>query len=634
MENNSLRPFYFTVIFWGEVYRRYFLDLLLASLLSPNNIPALNPARKSKFLIVTTRADWDALQSEPLFQQMMWYVEPVWFEMPFPRGDEPKMLVMSKGHKLVSMKAFDDRAYGVFVTPDLVLSDGSVAAMARLAEAGKKVVLSVAIRYAQEALLEEMERGGYLKPGQPLVLPARDLMRMALQHLHTETLRYEFDAPYFTDYPISVYWWVPNGNGMIIHSFSWAPLVVDYGAIHDHDTSTFEEWTLDGDYIYRNFPSPNDVHVITDSDEIVLVSFTSEKDLHFELCGSSKEQWKSRILLEKTKVDWIRSIRNSSVMDPLKRAIFKQPVYLHSTDLGTAWQCRRLETDRIIARAHRNDLEGRFLSDVFLHSGTGQSRVSDWVIRHYNNETAIRDVSWWLVILYWLMIIKPVRTVRSFWNKILARPRWLWRYRRYVWWELKEKLGLVEERNYHWMNGGWEGPGISLVCPFFTIWWLWRSRDWLWRYRRFVWWKIKARLGLVKGLNLSGPGPEWEGPGVDLICPIFTAQWLWRSRQWLWRYRRFVWWRLKEKVGIVEECHFDWRIGGWDAPSISLVCPVFTIRWLWRQRASLLKELRPGGGGIRGAANLVWTGGSKIVQDATPVPDVPSSYAAKSSKHT
>jgi hypothetical protein len=94
-----------------------------------------------------------------------------------------------------------------------------------------------------------------------------------------------------------------------------------------------------------------------------------------------------------------------------------------------------------------------------------------------------------------------------------------------------------------------------------------------------------------------------------------------------------VWWRLKEKVGMVEERHFDWRIGGWDAPSVSLVCPVFTIRWLWRHRASLLKELMPGGGGIRGAAHLVWTGGSKIVQDATPVPDVPSSYAAKSSKH-
>ncbi len=161
MENSILQPFYFTVVFWGEVHRRYFLDLLLASLLSPNNIPVLNPARKSKFLIVTTRKDWEALQLEPLFLQMQRYVEPVWFEMAFPHERESKMLVMSQGHKQVTMRAFADRAYGIFVTPDLVLSDGSVAAMERLAEAGKKVVLSVAIRFAQETLLAEMEREGY-----------------------------------------------------------------------------------------------------------------------------------------------------------------------------------------------------------------------------------------------------------------------------------------------------------------------------------------------------------------------------------------------------------------------------------------------------------------------------------------
>jgi hypothetical protein len=352
MEQNPVRPFYFTVIFWGDVYRRYFLHLLLASLLSPNNIPALNPDRKSKFLIVTTQEDWDALQSEPLFIELQRYVEPVWFEMPFPKPDDLKMLVMSKGHKLVSTKAFEDRAYAVYVTPDLVLSDGSVAAMQRLAEAGRKVVLSVAIRFAQEALLHEMERGGYFKPGRPLVLPARDLMRMALKHLHTETLRYEFDAPYFADMPISVYWWVPNGDGMIIYSFSWAPLLVDYAALADHDASTFDQWTLDGDYIYRNFPNPNDVHVVRDSDELVLVSFTKEADLHFDLTVDPAKQWLNRFATP-AKIRWIRKLKDSSIMDPLKRAIFSQPVYLHSADITPAWHKRRKSTDDIILRAYR-----------------------------------------------------------------------------------------------------------------------------------------------------------------------------------------------------------------------------------------------------------------------------------------
>ncbi len=287
-ERKPLRPFYFTVVFWGAEYRGYFTDLLLASLLSPNNIPALKRERQNKFLIVTTGADWKALEAHPMFRRLQQFVETIWFEMRMPQPQEPKMLVMSQGHKQVATRSFEDRAYGVFVTPDLILSDGSVAAMERLAEAGKKVVLAVAIRFRHETLFDEMVREGYLAAGEPLNISSRDLMRLALQNLHSETLRYEFDAPYFADCPVSLFWWVPDGNGMIIYSFSWAPLVVDYGALQDHDTRTFEEWTLDGDYVYRNFPDPQDVYVVRDSDEITLVSFTKEADLHFDLIPDLK----------------------------------------------------------------------------------------------------------------------------------------------------------------------------------------------------------------------------------------------------------------------------------------------------------------------------------------------------------
>ena len=577
MENNILRPFYFTVIFWGDVHRQYFLDLLLASLLSPNNIPALNPARKSKFLIVTTRADWDALQSEDLFQQMKRYVEPVWFEMPFPRGSELKMLVMSKGHKQVTMRAFADRAYGIFVTPDMVLSDGSVAAMERLAEAGKKVVLSVAIRFAQETLLEEMERGGYLKYGQPLVLPARDLMRMALQHLHTETLRYEFDAPYFSDMPISVYWWVPDGQGMIIYSFSWAPLLVDYAALGSHDASTFDEWTLDGDYIHRNFPDPNDVYVSRDSDELVLVSFTKETELHFDLTVDTRRWWWNRFAVP-AKAQRIRELKDSSIMDPLKGSIFPQPVYLHSADLTPAWHEWRKHTDAIISSAyHPRDqvrhLEGQFVSDVYTYSGTGQSRFSNWIVERFSDGSSPNKFLWWLLILFWLVVIRPYRYVVTRIVYVWSILYWYWRYRRFVWWRLKEKLGVVEERHFNWQDSGWNAPGVSLVCPIFTI-------RWLWRYRRFTWWWLKGKLGLVEAQGFHHPSPGWAGPGVSLVCPIFT------------------------------------------------------IRWLWCHRNLLVKEFKPGGAGMRGVSHILQAGAPKGVAVINSVTDVPHSYPAKSSKRT
>src|SRR2546427_4056660 len=194
----GLRPFYFAATFWGPVFRGYFTDLLLASLLSPNNIPALNPRRNNRFLIATPRVDWDALQEHPMFRLLRTYAEPEWLELEVSPDDhraDRKMRAMSKGHRLIASRAFEGRAYGVVAPPDLILSDGSVAAMERVAAAGEKVVLALAIRYQHEPILAELERVGYLKPGQPLAIKPRDLMRIALPYLHSETLRYEYDAP-------------------------------------------------------------------------------------------------------------------------------------------------------------------------------------------------------------------------------------------------------------------------------------------------------------------------------------------------------------------------------------------------------------------------------------------------------
>jgi hypothetical protein len=52
------------VTFWGEEYRRYFLDFCLASLLAPGNIPAITDKTAAWLLIATNDRDWSAL---PLF---------------------------------------------------------------------------------------------------------------------------------------------------------------------------------------------------------------------------------------------------------------------------------------------------------------------------------------------------------------------------------------------------------------------------------------------------------------------------------------------------------------------------------------------------------------------------------------
>lgn len=470
----GLRPFYFTVVFWGPVHRAYFTDLLLASLLSPNNIPALNPRRGNKFLIATPRADWDALQEHPLFERLRAYAEPEWLELEVDPDDhkmDRKMRAMSRGHQLVAARAFEDRAYGVFVTPDVVISDGSVAAMERLAEAGKKVVLVVAIRYQHEPILAELESRGYAKPGQPIAIRSRDLMRIALRHLHTETRRYEFDSPWFAASPISVYWRVPRGAGLIIHSFSWAPVVVDYGVLSHHDMKTFEHWTLDGDYIYRNFPSPADAYVVTDSDEIAYVSFTKEADLHFELTPylAGRARW----VTDWYKMRLIRALKDSPVMDPLKRHIFPTPVYLHAGEISPPWTRVRRQAARVIARVYGPD--GR--QERMLAAAAS------------------------LLALDLGLSLGPLRMMY-----------WYWRHRRFVWQRVKEKLGLVRGRSRCDDGRDWVSPTFGLLYPVWSWGVIRRGVLWCWRYRRFLAHRVKEKMGLLPGRSRWDDGRDWVTP--------------------------------------------------------------------------------------------------------------------------
>ena len=74
----------------------------------------------------------------------------------------------------------------------------------------------------------------------------------------------------------------------------------------------------------------------------------------------------------------------------------------------------------------------------------------------------------------------------------------MWRHRRFVWWRAKEKLGWEEQRYYDWHEQSWLGPGVSLVCPFFTIRWLWEHRRWLMTECQKSGFDMKHALGLLR----------------------------------------------------------------------------------------------------------------------------------------
>ena len=124
---------------------------------------------------------------------------------------------------------------------------------------------------------------------------------------------------------------MPGENGIVLHSLSWAPVLLDYGAIGgDHDISTFDQWTLDGDYLYNNSKNFKHIHVVQDLDELFLASWGPMAD---------RPMAKHVVpLIGKlvAKAQFGANYKNA-FFDPLKRRTFFLPVRWHGEPLNAAW---------------------------------------------------------------------------------------------------------------------------------------------------------------------------------------------------------------------------------------------------------------------------------------------------------
>jgi hypothetical protein len=350
------RGFHFITVLWGERYRDYFLEYCLPSLLSPGNIPALRTRGACKFLIATRPTDWELMRATAIFKLLEGYITPVFFEIPPCPSGRSGCEHMGIGHKACCEQAFREKAYAMILPPDSIVSDGTVVRLQELALDGAQLVLAGAIRYGEEPFLSELQTKGAIPAesrrdsGKPLVIDARTMASAALKGLHSESLRYEWDAPYFNaQLPSAVWWRVPDEDGIVVHSLSWALLLLDYRAVRKHDTSALDEWTIDGDYLYRNFGTSPSVQVIDDSDHAFLASFSPVADGMRAL--NPNRLFQLPYLGDLLKKSIFHDAFSRRTFDPLKRRIFCRPLYWHSRPLNDKWEAVELKACGVLSAA-------------------------------------------------------------------------------------------------------------------------------------------------------------------------------------------------------------------------------------------------------------------------------------------
>jgi hypothetical protein len=391
-----MRPFYFIVSFWGAEFREHFLRLSAASILAPGNIPSLSNPEGSRFLICTTADDWAAIQRDPTFELLASRIQPVFIELRRPAPDFLRPILqekrrrdggsssrpdagdgefsitpqdvlagqayaelerigreigheltvhhhyalriyfMSNGHKAGACRAFADNANAVFLGPDLVTSDGTVIELERLVREGHKVVLTATLRFAQDECLAAFKSDGLMEPGKPMVLSPRYMVATMFAHMHPETACFEFDSPYFCDTATSALWRVPGDDGVVLHNLNFYPLLVNYSGLTRHQEEYFDiGGTIDGKYIAMHFDPERDVTVVTDSDRLMLASFTRQSEYYYPVATG----WRKTVPWFGTmyKTALIRRTLHGPMGDPVKRRFYTVPIRLHSKPLTPAW---------------------------------------------------------------------------------------------------------------------------------------------------------------------------------------------------------------------------------------------------------------------------------------------------------
>ena len=98
-------------------------------------------------------------------------------------------------------------------------------------------MLTAALRFGEEPFLGHLRDLGAL-PGSsrsasatPLAVSGRQMAYAAVNGFHSETLAYEWNAPGLMVISPAAWWRVPGEDGIVLHSLSWAPLLLDYGAV-------------------------------------------------------------------------------------------------------------------------------------------------------------------------------------------------------------------------------------------------------------------------------------------------------------------------------------------------------------------------------------------------------------------
>lgn len=308
---------------WGAEFINLYLDLCIANQLSPGNLPALPEG--SRYRIFTTKADVSALESTPRLDAVrrVLPVDIVEVDMteadrsarPRERWNTHKRMIACH-RRAAADAAKEDRAL-MFLAPDFVLAEGTIAGLVRVHRSGARAVMSMNLRLSREAFLAELSAHGG-----SAALPPRDLVRLAMRHLHPWAQSLMADGTSTSDNPTAVFWPVrADGtlNGVLVRSLYLHPMLVDPVL-----RTKLPGGPIDSHYVRDCCPDVRQCHIVDDSDELIV----------FELSPVGREIGRQ---IQRDGVSVLRLAAAAANCDRHQVSYWQRPIRVHANTLDDQW---------------------------------------------------------------------------------------------------------------------------------------------------------------------------------------------------------------------------------------------------------------------------------------------------------
>jgi len=334
------RTFDVVIAVWDTAFIQVFLDVCVPNQLTPGNLGALPGG--SRYRVFTSREDAPALKASSALQRVN-EVIPVDIVVMRELSSESRNRFnrLTACHRRALTDAGESGAGLIFLMADHLISEGAFAAALRRHAAGTRAVMCSGVRVNREAFVETLESRGGVRG-----VPSRELVSAALSNLHSFTHKHMINSECTPVLPIGVCW--PVGNEGILARFCYLhPLLVD-----PQRREVLPDGTLDEHYIKRTCPIRDEVHVVDDSDELVIFEM-SHADASFTHTRHGRmSRW--------------RAAQMVSRCDTHQQSYWTQPIRIHSGELGPSWSS--IEAQSALFADHATTLwqAGRWLTIRYL----------------------------------------------------------------------------------------------------------------------------------------------------------------------------------------------------------------------------------------------------------------------------